>query len=247
MVPNLEALISALIFAAIFFFGVRLRLPVKGHHRRLCSFGAGVSVAYVFVHLLPDLESVRTVFVRETGGLYLPFRDLEVNLAAMVGFMVYYALENMVTWSKKSGRVGKGKENGSGAVFGIHLGGFALNAGLVTYLRIRSIDEGTVPLALYTVALGLHFLAVDYALFREHGRQYRKWGGKLLAGSALAGWALGSVAELPRPGVIILFGFVAGTVIVNSMVMELPREKKGSFPAFLLGGVVYAALLLILR
>jgi len=31
------------------------------------------------------------------------------------------------------------------------------------------------------------------------------------------------------------------------MIMELPREKEGRFSAFLLGGVLYTALILLLR
>jgi len=245
----IENLVSALIFAAIFLFGGALRLPERGHHRSLLSFGAGVSVAYVFVNLFPELESARIVFARSTAYISLPFRDLGVNLAAMVGFLIFYALENMVVWSKTSGGKKIWRRTGSGAspIFWLHILGFAVSVWLVSYLRIRNIDEGTVPLALYTVAMGFHFLAGDYALSREHGRLYNRVGRKVLAASAILGWAVGTLAELPQPGVVILFGFVAGAVIMNSMIMELPREKEGRFGAFLLGGIIYTALILMLR
>jgi len=47
--------------------------------------------------------------------------------------------------------------------------------------------------------------------------------------------------------VVVLFGFVTGAVIMNSMIMELPREKEGKFGAFLLGGITDTVLLLLLR
>jgi len=244
---HIEPLVSALIFAAIFYFGGRLRLPQRGHHRALLSFGAGVSVAYVFVNLLPELETARAVFSRSSAFVSLPFRDLSVNLAAMIGFMVFYALENVVAWSKRPG--GKRKKSGTAGdfVFWLHIGGFAVSVWLASYLRIRNIDEGTVPLTLYTVAMGFHFLAADYALSCEHGRLYDRRGRKVLAAASLLGWAVGSAAELPIPGVVVLFGFVAGAVIMNSMIMELPREKEGKFGAFLLGGITDTVLLLLLR
>ncbi len=247
IVDNIEPLVTALIFAGIFYFGGMLRLPQRGHHRALLSFGAGVSVAYVFVNLLPELETARGVFFRSTALISLPFRDLSVNLAAMIGFMVFYALENVVAWSKKT--AGKRKESGTAgdSIFWLHIGGFAVSVWLVSYLRIRNIDEGTVPLALYTVAMGFHFLATDYALSCEHGELYQRLGRKVLAAAALLGWAVGAVAELPQPVVVVLFGFVAGAVIMNSMIMELPREKEGKFGAFLLGGIIDTALLLLLR
>jgi len=46
---------------------------------------------------------------------------------------------------------------------------------------------------------------------------------------------------------VVLFGFVAGAVMMNSMIMELPKEKEGKFGSFLLGGVIYTALILLLR
>jgi hypothetical protein len=247
IIENLESLVAALIFSAIFYFGGTLRLPEGGHHRRLLSFGAGVSVAYVFVHLLPDLETARVVFVRSTSHISLPFRDLSVNLAAMTGFLAFYSLENMVVWSKNTAGKRKGAGAAGGPVFWLHIGGLAVSVWLISYLRIRNIDEGTVPLALYTAAMGLHFLAMDYALSREHGKLYERVGRKVLAASSILGWAVGAVAELPLPGVVVLFGFVAGAVMMNSMIMELPREKEGRLGSFLLGGLIYTALILLLR
>ena len=247
IIENIESLVAALIFAAIFYFGGALRLPERGHHRRLLSFGAGVSVAYVFVHLLPDLETARVVFVRSTSQISLPFRDLSVNLAAMIGFLAFYALENMVIWAKNTAGKSKGAGTAGGPVFWLHIGGLAVSIWLISYLRIRNIDEGTVPLALYTAAMGLHFLAMDYALSREHGKLYERVGRKVLAAASLLGWMIGTVAELPQPGVVVLFGFVAGAVMINSMIMELPREKEGKLGSFLLGGLIYTALILLLR
>jgi len=187
---NIESLVSALIFAAIFLFGGALRLPERGHHRSLLSFGAGISVAYVFVNLFPELETARVVFARSTTHVNLPFRDLSVNLAAMVGFLIFYALENMVAWSKTpSGKkIGRRPGSTAGPIFWLHISGFAVSVWLVSYLRIRNIDEGTVPLALYTVAMGFHFLAGDYALSREHGKLYDRVGRKVLAAASLLGW-----------------------------------------------------------
>ncbi len=247
IIENLESLVAALIFSAIFYFGGALRLPEGRHHRRLLSFGAGVSVAYVFVHLLPDLETARVVFVQSTSHISLPFRDLSVNLAAMIGFLAFYSLENMVVWSKNTAGKRKGAGAAGGPVFWLHIGGLAAFVWLISYLRIQNIDEGTVPLALYTAAMGLHFLAMDYALSREHGKLYERVGRKVLAASSILGWVVGAVAELPLPGVVVLFGFVSGAVMMNSMIMELPREKEGKLGSFLLGGLIYTALILLLH
>jgi hypothetical protein len=40
-------------------------------------------------------------------------------------------------------------------------------------------------------------------------------------------------------------GLVSGGVIMNSTIMELPHEKEGKFWAFVLGAVLYAAIMLL--
>jgi len=94
--------------------------------------------------------------------------------------------------------------------------------------------------------MGLHFLSIDHALRREHGSHYEGAGKNILALAALAGWSVGMLAEIPKPIVITLLGFVSGAIVMNSMIMELPREKEGKFGAFLLGGIFYTGLLLLI-
>jgi hypothetical protein len=51
--------------------------------------------------------------------------------------------------------------------------------------------------------------------------------------------------DFPKPIVAILLGLVAGAVIVNTLIGELPREKEGRFFPFVFGAFFYTALLLI--
>jgi len=59
------------------------------------------------------------------------------------------------------------------------------------------------------------------------------------------GWACGVLVEVPAAIVCILMGLVSGGVIMNSTIMELPREKEGKFWPFVLGAVLYAAIVLL--
>jgi hypothetical protein len=61
----LETGAAALLFAAVFVAGGRVH-PLRGlvrDRRTLISFGAGMSVAYVFVRAIPELQGVRRSFV----------------------------------------------------------------------------------------------------------------------------------------------------------------------------------------
>ena len=243
----LKTFIGSFLFALIFLFGNKLEGPLALSRRRILSAAAGVSIAYVFVHLLPELNEAERVFVEATTQRRLPFPDLRVYGSALLGFVLFYGLEHLVKWSRVTGR-GNSPDYGRGdPVFLLHIGGFALYGWLVSYLIIRSIGENPVHILLYSLAMGLHFLALGNSLEREHGNLYVRPGRQILAAAVLAGWLCGFLAEFPKPVVITLLGLVSGGVVMNSMIMELPSEKEGRFGAFCAGAGAYTVLLLLIR
>jgi hypothetical protein len=69
----------------------------------------------------------------------------------------------------------------------------------------------------------------------------------VLAAAALAGWSVAMMIEISRAAIITSLGLISGGVVMNSMVMELPREKDGCFWPFVAGAAAYTALLLLIR
>jgi hypothetical protein len=112
---------------------------------------------------------------------------------------------------------------------------------------VHGISATPLPVALYAIAMGLHFIGVDHALQREHGATYMRAGRFILAAAALAGWSVAMITELPRMAIITSLGVISGGVVMNSMVMELPTEKDGRFWPFVMGAAAYTALLLLIR
>ena len=82
----LETGAATLAFVAVFLFGGRLRpmRAVMRSPRSLLSFSAGISLAYVFVHLMPELSGARETFVRSTT-LPVRFDGMVVYVAALLG------------------------------------------------------------------------------------------------------------------------------------------------------------------
>ena len=241
-------LVAALVFSAVFLFGSNALIPgrIRRHRRKVLSFGAGVTIAYVFVHLLPELETARAVLVRTGADLSLPFPALRVYLAALLGFMLFYGLEHLAVWSRKpsGSEDAAGEGNRRGRL--IHISVFLAYVWLAAYLAVRSLEEGSTRITLYTVALGLHFLSLDFSLFREYGSWYKRSVRYAFAVAPLAGWTLGVIVGFGRLFTAALLGFISGGIIMNAIVSELPKEKEGRFLAFLLGGAFYTALLIIL-
>ena len=242
---HVNTLVAALLFAAIFILGWRLhraRTP-----RAILSLGAGATASYVFVRMLPELGEAQTAFVSASAGRVLPAPELRVYTAALVGFIVFYGLENLVAWSRDRREPAGGGRDWSSPVFLLHVGGFAMYAWLVTYLMVRGISDSPLPIVPYAIAMGLHFIGVDHSLLREHGGEYMRLGRYVLAAAALGGWLVGTMTEISREPIITGLGFISGGVVMNSMVMELPTEKDGRFWPFVTGAVVYTGLLLLIR
>lgn len=240
-------LAAALIFSAIFLFGSHVLIPeaIRRHRRRILSFGAGVTIAYVFVHLLPELEAAREALGHSQARMTLPFPALRVYLAALIGFMLFYGLEHMIDWTRKPGGVGaEGGDSRLGRL--IHVGGFLAYVWLAGYLTVRSLEEGSARIVLFAVALGLHFLSLDFSFCREYGPWYDRKIRYAFACAPLAGWAVGILVGFGQFFTAALLGFLSGSIIMNAIVSELPKEKEGRILHFFAGGAFYTALLIIL-
>jgi hypothetical protein len=229
------------VLACTFILGRYVRGPFADAPRRVLSAAAGVSVAYVFIRALPEMSEAQDVFTRLTLNRGLPFPERRVYMAALLGFLLFYGLENMVSRSAARGREPGGLA--AGLTYKLQLGGFAAYCGLVGYLMVH---QRSLPTLLYLIAMTLHFLAVNHSFEREYGSTYDRGGRWILAAGVLVGGAAGILTSMSEELLATLLGFNSGGVVINSMVMELPTEKEGRFWAFCLGAVGYSLLLLLI-
>jgi len=230
---------AALLFAVVFLVGGQVHPFRKLVDRRsIVSFSAGMSVAYVFVHLMPELHEVRDSFA-ESMSVPLRYQGVAIYFFALIGFLVFYGLDHLRARLRES----EAKEE-AGPAFRLHVGGFAVYVGLVSYLLVNSLEETDVSVALYATAIALHFLAVDHSLNSEYGGAYRRIGRFVLGGMAVLGWGVGVLLAVPQPVLALMVAFISGAIVMNSTIMELPSEKDGRFLPFATGGVIYGMILL---
>lgn len=242
----LETGVAALLFAVVFLVGGRVRpLRAVGAGRRsVISFSAGISAAYVFVHLLPELAGVRRVLT-SAAPIELPHEGAAIYFVAMIGFLSFYGLEHLRSHLHLRSAAGEGARAGEiGPEFYVHTGGFAAYVWLASYLLLHNLEESPRETALYAGALAVHFLTVEHSLHAEHGAAYLRIGRWVLAGMALAGWIAGLTFALPHAVIALLVAFISGAVVMNSAIMELPSEKDGRFLPFLAGALIYGVILL---
>jgi hypothetical protein len=239
----------SLLLAAIHAAAWRLRSLGVAPRSRWLSAGSGVSVAYVFVHILPDLaESQRTL--RATAGGVLPYAEHHVYVLAMLGLMTFYGLERLAKQSKSGalvtgGATGVKSEEATGpGVFWVHIGSFAVYNALIGYLLSHRERPGLTSLLFFFLAMATHFLVNDHGLRQDHKGRYDRYGRWLLSAAVVSGWALGATVEVHPAVVAVLFSLLAGGVILNVLKEELPQERQSNFWAFAAGSVTYSTLLL---
>jgi hypothetical protein len=233
---------AVLVLGAVYVSGVWFWSSEAKGRRRWVSVAAGVSVAYVFVDVLPELALRHEMFVKAAGE-GLRFAEQRIYLGALAGFVVFYGLEHMVLASRARGRRHAGEGAGD-AVYWIEVAGFAAYSWLIGYLLVGRAAAGGLALALYTVAMALHFYVVGHSLHEEHGRAYDRGGRWILAAGVIAGWAVGAITHIPEAFLSRLFALLVGGVVITSIKAELPREGEGHFWPFCLGAAAYALLLL---
>lgn len=242
----LGSLGAALALALVYALGAWLdRHGAKGMwvRRRWVSVAAGVSVAYVFVDVLPELAAQHWTF-RKAAGEGLLFAEQRIYVLALLSFVALYGLEHMVLTTRERRREATVAGTGE-PVYWLHLAGFAAYCALIGYLLVERAERGVLALAVYGLAMALHFLIVDHSLGEEHGGIYKRGGRRVLAGSVLAGWGVGAVTPLSEVVFARLFAVLAGGVVITSLKAELPGEREGRFWPFCLGAVAYAVLLFL--
>ena len=228
------ALGCAVALAAMHLFAGRLRFLDKIPRSRWLSVAAGISVAYVVVHLLPEIAEYQER-VNETVAEPLAVLERHLYVLALVGLAVFYGVER---WSRASRRRGARHDVDLATLFSI--ASYGLYNAVVGYLLVRR--EG--GLLLFATAMGLHFVVNDHGLRQDHGDAYHRYGRWLISASVVVGALVAVTGEVAEPVVGVLLAFIGGGTILNVLKEELPEERESRFSAFLTGAGVYTAVLL---
>ncbi|ALV21173.1 hypothetical protein NY10_555 [Carnobacterium antarcticum] len=237
--------ICALGFAFIHFSSKYMQFANKVPRSRFLSLSAGVAVSYVFVHLLPQLNTYQQVVVKNLQQSSWRHIENHIYIIALAGLVLFYAMERLVKISRKS-KVLKNPEQADSVIFWIHMGSFFIYNTVIGYLLVREEYKSPLGIFFYFLALGVHFITNDWSLRRDHKGAYDKYGRIILTAAPVLGWLIGILTELNEFVLSILQAFIAGGVILNVMKEELPEEQKSSLSSFLAGVIGYTVLLLLI-
>lgn len=245
MSDEIQGLVAALVLGAAHLFAPRLRFITSGPRSRWLSAAGGVSVAYVFAHLLPELAEGQAALEGqgESAAPPLEFLENHVYLVALVGLAVFYGVEKHSLASRRRNQELRGEDRTTDDAFWLSITSFAIYNAVIGYLLLRGDLEDGTQLVLYTLAIGVHFVINDFALSEHHRDAYRRFARWILAGAVVAGWFAATATEVSERILAVIVAFLAGGVILNVLKEELPAERLAQFWPFAGGALTYSVLL----
>ena len=223
------SLVAVAFLAAIHLTAGSLQ-PVGGKRdHRWLSFAGGITVAYVFIHILPDLAEYQELWLERRPDRALSWFQHQIWVGALVGLVIAYALDHVSARSELTR-------------FRLRLGSFALYNVIIGSYVARI--EKPAALALATVALGAHFIVNDRHFRREDEARYLAGGRLVLAGAVALGGLLGRLLGLSELLVAPLYALLAGGIILHALDEEVPPEHQGRGGWFAAGAVLYGTVIL---
>jgi len=220
-------LVAAIVIALSCIIAAEPRLLGRRWPKSVLAAGAGIGIAYVVVHLLPEIAIGAEIVRRSTEGR-LPYAELHAYLLVLIGIIGTLFL--------------RGLQDGFHGMTphpGVRMVQPAISAVIVGYLLAVRDDTDIGPIVLFTLAIGLHIA------LNAHGMTMKlnsPRGGLVLAGAIAVGYALGIGWEAPPVVVAGLVALLAGGVMTRTIHEILDEESH--LAALTVGATLEAALLL---
>jgi hypothetical protein len=256
MLELVSLLAIGLVVLATLFCGQIDSLEAARRDRWMSAAGGG-SVAFIFVELLPKLSAAQASLTNSVDRGILSYLNHHSSLLALVGLLVFWAFERLVFVLVS--RLVRSLEDSPGAARARSSAPawspllyaqtflFSAYAMLVGYLIVETSVNDYRTVALYGLAMALHFLAMGLGLKHQIGDAYNRVERWLLAAGLLAGWLLALVTEVPYVRVALWNSLFAGMIIYFVIKNEVPGPATGRFKPLLLGAVAYTALVQVTK
>ncbi len=223
-------------------FGAYLSFLGTEPRSRWLSAGAGATVAFLFMYLLPELSDFRELLAgHDTLGLI----DELTHLLALAGVAVFYALEHFAFYAREASDDTE-SDVSHDYVFWIHIGWYALYNIIIGLLLLYGDQQTGQGLALYGVAMAIHFFIVDASMRHHHQHVYHATGRWILGAAVVAGWMIGALIPLSLEFIAASTAFLIGGMLITAVKDELPARRETRLAPFLFSASFTALFLVIL-
>ena len=207
------------------------------------SFSAGASVAYVFIHVFPDISILQQQFSGAPSHHYNgQFFSRSLYLTALAGLCLPYLMDTLELSYTEQGK--KCHDQVHQGIFGIRKLLYTLYNMMLAYMIVNRHNEGIVSMKIIVLVLSMHFIVLN-ANFRETYNELFK---KYVRWFAVLGLILGAVLAkaftVPDFILAYVFALVGGIITYTALKQELPKTNHRA-PVHFLAGVVCFSLLIL--
>jgi zinc transporter ZupT len=225
---DILALAFAFLLGLLHFFSDMIRLPEDGRKYRIISFAAGISIAYLFLDLLPHTYE-SAVHLKEWVFVFL-----------LLGFALFHLVEKYIYQHADQNRLAKELKE----VHSISFFFYYFLVGIVLEDKLQAdVLEGT----LFLIPVALHAGLSTASLSRIHGEiRERIWPKIALSSSSLLGVVFATLVPIPSLVDNILTSLIAGVLLYIIVKEFLPEKKKGQPLFFIFGIILFFAFILII-
>lgn len=235
----LVATVCVFLIASCHWFAVVLASQSDQQQQRWASLGGGAGLAYVFVHLLPELASGGSELSETIGMIpYVPSHLVEALLffVALLGVLVVFSIDVLA----------KRQTSLSSISSWLHLSSFAAINYFYAYSLPSLIGTGIVYGILFTVAIGSHVLLSDRFSVIHHPKRFRQRN-RWIGSAALVLGLFNAFLLHPISDLMLAFAtaFLGGGLLMTVFREELPAANSTRLLWFLAGSGGMAILLVI--
>lgn len=228
------ALSASIVLSAFHALSQCLRITSGRHLATLGNLGGGAALAYIFLYLLFELVSEGAPEIHALLPLGpAPIETLFILL--LIATAATYVVQLKVESTPES------RDDHRALVLLFLLYNFLVGLGLTEEAR-----WGTLNLALFVIAIGVHLLFNDLFLLERYPAEHTPVWRVALGITPVLGCGLAIGAELPAAVLYMSLALVAGGSITIALRRELPEVQMFRPAAFIAGMVLYAVLIFAL-
>lgn len=211
------ALVAGFLLGVIHFLSEGLTPRKETHKFRIISFAAGISIAYLFLDLLPHTYDAATV-LKEWVFVFL-----------LLGFAVFHLIEKMIYQHANQDRLAWELKE-------VHSVSFFLYYFLIGIVIKDELQANLLDGILLLIPVSLHAALSTVSLSRIHGDvRESPWVKAALSLSSLLGVVFALFIHVPSVLDHVFISVIAGVLLYIIVKEFLPEKKEGQPLFFILG------------
>jgi hypothetical protein len=240
-------LTGIILMSSVHLWGSRIAQLETVKSRGWVSFSAGASVAYVFVHVFPEIGIFQQQMLGHAGGhgQAVPFFNQPLYLAALAGLCLMFLLNSIDSrFSEEDSMIVSQQHKHYMKLFWTRAVLYGLYNLMVAYIITRRHGEGYLNTLLIAVGLMFHFLVVNIRfseMYIEFFQKYVRW---LAVTGLFLGWIFGVAVKLSDGIISTTFAVIGGMVTYVALKSEL-SETENQAPYYFLAGVIVYSLIIL--